>query len=62
MKFDPLPITRASEIVEMQIKQAITDGKLKPGDKLPTEKQMAQQFGISLVTLKKVLEHCKFLD
>ncbi len=61
MKFEPLPHIRASELIEERIKQAIFDGKLKPGDKLPTEKQIAQQFGVSMVTLREALRDYKFL-
>jgi GntR family transcriptional repressor for pyruvate dehydrogenase complex len=61
MKFERLPIVRASEVVERHIKQAIIDGKLKPVDKLPIEKQMAQQFGISLVTLREALRALQIL-
>ena len=55
MKFDHLPIVRASELIERDIKKAIMSGQLKLGDKLPTEKEMAQQFGVSLVTLREAL-------
>lgn len=55
MKFEPLPHIRASDLIERRIKQAILDRKLMPGDKLPTEKQIAQQFGVSMVTLREAL-------
>jgi GntR family transcriptional repressor for pyruvate dehydrogenase complex len=55
MKFEPLQITKISELVEADIKRAVLNQKLKPGDKLPTEKQMAQQFGVSIVTLREAL-------
>jgi GntR family transcriptional repressor for pyruvate dehydrogenase complex len=54
-RFDQLKFSRASEYIEKQIKQAIIDGKLKTGDKLPTEKEMATQFGVSVVTLREAL-------
>jgi len=55
MKFKSLQIVKTSELVERDIKKAIMNGQLKPGDKLPTEKEMAQQFGVSLVTLREAL-------
>jgi len=61
MKFEPLPHIRASELIENRIKQAIIDGKLKPGDKLPAEKQIAQQFGVSMVTLREALRGLQLL-
>ena len=54
-KFAKLKFSRASEYIEKEIKQAIIDGNLKPGDKLPTEKEMAIQFGVSIVTLREAL-------
>ena len=61
MKFEPLQTTRVSELIEAHIKRAVLDEKLKPGDKLPTEKQMAQQFGVSLVTLREALRALEIL-
>jgi GntR family transcriptional repressor for pyruvate dehydrogenase complex len=54
-RFDQLKFCRASEYIEREIKQAMLDGKLKPKDKLPTEKEMAKQFGVSIVTLREAL-------
>ncbi|MEI9478689.1 MAG: FadR/GntR family transcriptional regulator [Deltaproteobacteria bacterium] len=61
MTFKPLPIVRASELIEKEIKKAIIDGKLRPGDKLPTEKDMAKQFAVSLVTLREALRAMQVL-
>jgi len=61
MTFERLPIIKTSELVERHIKQAIANGELKPGDKLPVEKQMAQQFGISIVTLREGLKALQIL-
>lgn len=54
-RFDQLKFVRASESIEKEIRQAVIDGKLKPGDKLPSEKEMATQFGVSIVTLREAL-------
>jgi len=40
------------EVIE-QIKEMITEGNLKPGDLLPTERELAQSFGISRGTLRE---------
>jgi GntR family transcriptional repressor for pyruvate dehydrogenase complex len=55
LKFESLLITKTSDLIERKIRQAISEGKLKPGDRLPTEKKMAEQFGVSLVTLREAL-------
>lgn len=55
LRFEPLSIQRASAHIEKTIKEAILAGTLKAGDRLPTEKEMASQFSVSLVTLREAL-------
>jgi DNA-binding FadR family transcriptional regulator len=38
-----------------QIRRAILSGQYRPGDRLPTEREMAQQFGVSRVTVRDAL-------
>lgn len=38
-----------------QIRTAILDGELKPGDKLPTEQEMLSHFGVSRHTVREAL-------
>lgn len=52
----PIIIRRASELIERRIRDAILDGKLKSGDRLSTEKKIAEQFGVSLVTIREALK------
>jgi GntR family transcriptional repressor for pyruvate dehydrogenase complex len=47
--------TRASSDVIAQIRAAIFSGRYRPGDRLPTEREMAQQFGVSRVTIRDAL-------
>lgn len=54
-KFEPLSIRRTSEYIEEKIRETILDGTLKSGDRLFTEKEMAEQFGVSVVTLREAL-------
>ena len=53
--FTPILPTRASTEVITQIRQAIFAGRYRPGDRLPTERDMAQQFGVSRVTVRDAL-------
>jgi GntR family transcriptional repressor for pyruvate dehydrogenase complex len=55
LRFDPFLIQRASAHIEKTIEGAILTRTLKAGDRLPTEKEMASQFGVSLVTLREAL-------
>ncbi|MGI6110912.1 MAG: FadR/GntR family transcriptional regulator [Bilifractor sp.] len=42
-----------------KIKDMIVQGNMKPGDKLPTEKEMIQRFGVSRSTLREALKVLK---
>jgi DNA-binding FadR family transcriptional regulator len=53
--FAPIRPTRASSDVIAQIRRAIFSGQYRPGDRLPTEREMAQQFGVSRVTVRDAL-------
>ncbi len=59
---------RTSTITEKiisQIRTAILAGKLKPGDILPPEKKLVEQFGVSKQTLReslRALEHMGLID
>src|SRR5213595_456802 len=53
--FAPIRPTRASSDVIAQIRRAILSGQYRPGDRLPTERDMAQQFGVSRVTVRDAL-------
>jgi DNA-binding FadR family transcriptional regulator len=44
-----------------QIKQFIVDRKLAPGDRLPTETQLAQTFGISRLSVREATKSLEFL-
>ncbi|WP_174614685.1 FadR/GntR family transcriptional regulator [Virgibacillus ihumii] len=55
--FNPLNTTtnRSTEIVN-QIKSNLLDGTLKPGDKLPTEAELTEQFGVSRTPLREAIK------
>ena len=44
---------RVSEIIVRRIKKQITEGKLAVGHKLPAERDMAQQFKTSRVSVRE---------
>ena len=46
---------RISDEVASQIKTLITEGKLKPGDRLPPERELIKQFGVSRPSLREAL-------
>ena len=47
--------------VSEQIKQYIIERKLMPGDRLPTENQLAETFGISRLSLREATKTLEFL-
>jgi GntR family transcriptional repressor for pyruvate dehydrogenase complex len=61
IKFPSLLISRTSELVQKKMTDTILSGKLEVGDKLPTEKEMADQFGVSLVTLREALSNLEMI-
>ena len=54
-EFTPIQPTRASTNVIVQIREAIMSGRFRKGDRLPTEREMARQFGVSRVTVRDAL-------
>jgi GntR family transcriptional repressor for pyruvate dehydrogenase complex len=53
--FDPLPSARAFEVIAKQLKEALYSGKLKPGDKLPTERELAKMFSSSRAAVRSAV-------
>jgi GntR family transcriptional repressor for pyruvate dehydrogenase complex len=53
--FQPLRVRRLSEIVEDSIKDLILAGELEVGSKLPPEREISRQFGVSIVTVREAL-------
>ena len=55
--FDPYKPKRASEEISEAIKQAILTRELKPGDRLPTERALAEQFQVGRLTVREALRN-----
>jgi GntR family transcriptional repressor for pyruvate dehydrogenase complex len=55
ISFSPIGIRRLSEIVEHRIKESILTGEIEPGQRLPPERELARQFGVSVVTAREAL-------
>jgi len=53
--FTPVRNERTFEKVSSRIKGLIFDGVLKPGDRLPSENELAQQFNVSRQTVREAL-------
>src|SRR6478736_3860754 len=53
--FAPVSVARASSAIAEQIRTAILTGRVKAGDRLSPERELAEQFGVSRVTVRDAL-------
>lgn len=53
--FVPVSVPRTSSSIADQIRQAILGGKLTEGERLPPERALAEQFGVSRVSVRDAL-------
>lgn len=53
--FKSIKRSRLSDEVANQIRTLISEGKLKPGDRLPPERELIKQFGVSRPSLREAL-------
>jgi DNA-binding FadR family transcriptional regulator len=53
--FRPVRQLRVFEEIVGQLKQSILSGRFKPGDKLPTERELVEQFQVSRVAIREAL-------
>ncbi len=57
--FIPVQAGRASEEVALQIEAAIMDGRLLPGERLPSERDMQSQFGTGRGVIRETIKILK---
>jgi GntR family transcriptional repressor for pyruvate dehydrogenase complex len=53
--FKSIKHTKVSDEIVNQIKSQISEGMLKPGDRLPPERELVNQFGVSRPSLREAL-------
>jgi GntR family transcriptional repressor for pyruvate dehydrogenase complex len=53
--FSPVSVGRISEVIVEQMRILIREGKLVPGDRLPSERNLCERFGVSRVTVREAL-------
>lgn len=53
--FSPIRTSKISDEVYKQLVSLISSGQLKPGEKLPSEREMASEFGISRQSIREAL-------
>ncbi|WP_319466430.1 GntR family transcriptional regulator [uncultured Pseudodesulfovibrio sp.] len=57
--FLPVQAGRASEEIALQIEAAIVDGRLSPGERLPSEREMQSQFGTGRGVVREAIKILK---
>jgi GntR family transcriptional repressor for pyruvate dehydrogenase complex len=59
--FKSVKSDKVSEHITEQVRKAIFEGSLKPGDKLPSEKKLIETFHVSKATLREALRSLEVL-
>jgi len=54
--FRPIKSRKISERIAQQVKNAILRGTMKPGDKLPPERELVEQFQASRISIREALK------
>ncbi len=53
--FTPVDLRKTYEVIVDQLSEAIRDGRLKAGDKLPAEAKLAESFNVSRASVREAL-------
>lgn len=56
MKIEPIKKISVSEQISNRIQELITSGTLKPGEKLPSERELCIQFNVSRTSVREALK------
>ena len=59
--FDSVKPNEVSQHIIDQIRNAIFDGRLRPGDKLPSERELTEKFKVSKATLREAFRSLEVL-
>jgi len=59
--FNSVKSNKVCQHIADQIRNAIFDGRLKPGDKLPSERELVEKFKVSKATLREALRSLEVL-
>lgn len=56
MVYNKVHQPKLSDVIEQQLEHLILEGKLRVGDKLPPERELAKQFGVSRPSLREAIQ------
>lgn len=55
LAFKPVESARPAQAIQAQVRTLIASGRLQAGDRLPTERDLAEQFGVSRNTVRQAI-------
>jgi len=61
-QFDKINKKTFSQLIIEQIKHRILEGQLKPGEKLPSERVLAEMFSVSRATVREALRALQYME
>ena len=61
MQITPIPKVNIVEAIFEQLQALLIDGTWKPGDKIPSENELSETFGVSRMTIRQALQKMKAL-
>ena len=56
----PVVVEKPADLIICQIKELITSGALKPGDKLPSERKLSEGFGVGRTYVRDAIKKLEF--
>jgi GntR family transcriptional repressor for pyruvate dehydrogenase complex len=59
--FTPIKLERVSQKVANQLKKVISDGIFRVGDRLPSERELAEQMGVSRPSVREAIQQLEML-
>jgi GntR family transcriptional repressor for pyruvate dehydrogenase complex len=57
---NPISVDRPADLVFDQLRRLIVDGRLRPGERLASERQLAERFGLNRVHVREALQRLEF--
>ena len=55
MRYEPIERQKVYELIADQLLRRISTGQLRPGDQLPTERELTQAFGAGRSSVREAL-------
>lgn len=56
MTYPPLRQQRLADVITERLEAMILEGSLKPGQRLPPERELAERFGVSRPSLREAIQ------